>query len=449
MFTRVRAYDWHPVTTQRFPMRLGALTLCLGVMGTALSELAAQQAELPRAAPATVGFSPERLATLDAPYKKFVDDGSLSGIVTLVVRHGKIVASNAYGYQDLEKKTPMRADSIFRIYSMTKPITGVAMMKLYEQGKWQPSDPLSLHIPEFADLQVYAGTNADGSVKLEKPAHPPTVGEVMTHTAGFTYGFFGDTPVDKQYRADSPLSAPTLQVFVEKVARIPLLYQPGTQWVYSVSVDIQGHLVEKLSGKSLPDYLQQEIFGPLGMQDTSFAVPAAKLDRLATIYRYDQKGGRTPSPRDPNISTVPGMASGGGGLYSTARDYARFAQMLANGGVLNGTRILAPSSVALMRANQLPDSFRDKGFGVGRQRIRPGFGFGYDVAVFDDPHRAGSTTGTGTYLWDGAAGTWFWIDPVNDIVFVGMIQRMGANGPELQNLSRALVHQALVEPAGR
>ena len=428
-------------------MRFGPPALILALLCVVLPTVGAQDAELPTAAPATVGFSPERLALLNPSYKKFVDDGSLSGIVTLVARHGKVVATNAYGFQDLEKKTPMRQDAIFRIYSMTKPITGVAMMKLYEQGKWHPDDPLSRYIPEFADLQVYAGTDAAGAVKLEKPAHPPTVGELMTHTAGFTYGFFGDTPVDKQYRADSPLSAPTLQAFVEKVARIPLLYQPGTQWVYSVSVDIQGHLVEKLSGKSLPDYLQQEIFGPLGMRDTSFAVPAAKLDRLATIYRYDQKGAVTPTPRDAKISTVPGMASGGGGLYSTARDYARFAQMLANGGVLNGARILAPSTVALMRANHLPDSFRDKGFGVGRQRIRPGFGFGYDVAVFDDPHQAGSTTGTGTYLWDGAAGTWFWIDPTNDIVFVGMIQRMGANGPELQNLSRALVQQALVEPS--
>ncbi len=326
------------MTTERLPIRFGAPALVLALLCVALPSVGAQDAELPTAAPATVGFSPERLAALDAPYKKFVDDGSLSGIVTLVARHGKVVASNAYGYQDLEKKTPMRQDAIFRIYSMTKPITGVAMMKLYEQGKWHPDDPLSRFIPEFANLQVYAGTDAAGNVKLEKPAHPPTVGEVMTHTAGFTYGFFGDTPVDKQYRADSPLSAPTLQAFVDKVARIPLLYQPGTQWVYSVSVDIQGHLVEKLSGKSLPDYLQQEIFGPLGMRDTSFAVPAEKLDRLATIYRFDQKAGLTPNPRDSNISTIPGMASGGGGLYSTARDYARFAQMLANGGVLNGAQ---------------------------------------------------------------------------------------------------------------
>jgi CubicO group peptidase (beta-lactamase class C family) len=372
----------------------------------------------------------------------------VSGIVTLVARHGKIVSSDVYGYQDVAKKVPMRQDTIFRIYSMTKPITGVAMMKLYEQGKWHPDDPLSRHIPEFANLQVYAGTDASGKMMLEKAGHAPTVGELMTHTAGFTYGFFGNTPVDKQYQADNPFAAPTLKGFIDKLAGLPLLYQPGSQWVYSVSVDVQGYLVEKLSGKPLPEFMRQEVFDPLGMRDTAFNVPAAKMDRLATVYRFDPKTGLTPVPNDPNVTTVPGLASGGGGLYSTARDYARFAQMLANGGALNGVRVLAPATVALMRANHLPASLMDNRFGIGLQRMRPGFGFGYDVAVFTDPHTAGSTTGKGTFLWDGAAGTWFWVDPANDIVFIGMIQRMvGSPGmPNLQHLSRALVDQALIEP---
>jgi CubicO group peptidase (beta-lactamase class C family) len=286
-------------------------------------------------------------------------------------------------------------------------------------------------------------------MKLEKPEHLPTIGELMTHTAGFTYGFFGATPVDKLYQSNNPLAAPTLQAFVEKLAKIPLLYQPGSEWVYSVAVDVQGHLVEKLSGKSLPEFMRQEIFEPLGMRDTAFNVPAAKLERLATVYNFDPRSGKLmPVPNDPNVTSVPGLASGGGGLYSTARDYARFAQMLATGGALNGVRILAPSSVALMRANHLPDFLLTDEFGIGFQRMRPGFGFGYDVAVFEDPHLVGSTTGKGTYLWDGAAGTWFWVDPTNDVVFIGMIQRMMTGGgmPNLQNLSRALVHQALVEP---
>jgi CubicO group peptidase (beta-lactamase class C family) len=435
------------MTSRRRRLLLFAVAPLLALLWTPSREVIARQAELPTVAPKTVGFSSERLALLNASMKRLVDEGVLPGIVTLVTRHGKIVSSDVYGYQNLAKKAPMRPDTIFRIYSMTKPITGVAMMKLYEQGKWHPDDPLSRYIPEFANVQVYAGVDAAGKPMLEKPAHAPTVGELMTHTAGLTYGFFGSTAVDKMYVSENPLAAPTLQGLVDRLGKLPLLYQPGTQWVYSLSVDVQGYLVEKLSGKSLPDFMRAEIFEPLGMRDTAFAVPAAKLDRLATVYRSDPKGALTAAPDDPNVATVPGLASGGGGLYSTARDYLRFAQMLANGGVLDGARILAPSTVALMRANHLPDSLRDKGFGIGIQRIRRGFGFGYDVAVFDDPHQAGSTTGAGTFLWDGLAGTWFWVDPVNDIVFVGMIQRIGSAGmPNLQNLSRALVHQALVEP---
>ena len=433
-----------------FILRLGALlllTILPVLLETAPLGIVAQSGELPAAAPKEAGFSGERLAALDLSLKKYVDDGALSGIVTLVTRHGTIVSSNTYGYQNLAGKVPMRPDTIFRIYSMTKPITGVAMMKLYEQGKWRPDDPLSKHIPEFANLQVYAGTDPSGKPVLEKPAHAPTVGELMSHTAGFTYGFFGSTPVDKLYLSENPLAAPNLQAFIETLARLPLLYQPGTQWVYSVSVDVQGYLVEKLSGKSLPEFMRQEIFEPLGMRDTAFAVPAATMDRIATVYRFDPNAGLTPVPHAAGVNQVPGLASGGGGLYSTARDYARFAQMLANGGTLGGARILTPSSVVLMRTNHLADSLRDNRFGVGIHRMRPGAGFGYDVAVFDDPVKAGSTAGKGTYFWDGLAGTWFWIDPANDIVFVGMIQRVLAAGmPNLQELSRTLVQQALITP---
>jgi len=270
----------------------------------------------------------------------------------------------------------------------------------------------------------------------------------MTHTAGFTYGFFGQSPVDRLYQAHNPLAESDLQAFIDRLAEIPLAYQPGERWEYSVSVDIQGYLVEKLSGQSLADFMRTHIFEPLDMHDTGFAVPAAKQARLATVYGFTPEMGLTPMPHDPNVGREPRLASGGGGLYSTARDYARFAQMLANGGVLDRARVLAPSTVALMRSNHLSDALLAGGFGIGFQQMRPGFGFGYDVAVFDDPHRVGSTTGQGTYLWDGAAGTWFWIDPTNDIVFVGMIQRMMSAGgmPNIQNLSRALVQQALVDP---
>jgi CubicO group peptidase (beta-lactamase class C family) len=398
--------------------------------------------------PETVGFSSERLQRLDSAMRGLVEKKEFSGMITVIARHGKIVNFKVHGNQDIESGKPMQKDTIFRIYSMTKPITGVAMMILYEEGKWNPDDPLSKHIPEFASLKVFAGTDKDGNPILEAPAHPPTVGELMTHTAGFTYGVFGATPVDKMYQKDNPLRSASLQEFISKLAGLPLLYQPGEGWVYSVSVDIQGYLVEKLSGKTLPDFMRERVFEPLGMKDTGFSVPENKLPRLATIYAADPKSpDLKPQPRDPNVTKTPGMASGGGGLYSTAIDYLRFAQMLLNDGELNGVRILAPSSVDLMRANHLPERLMNGKFGIGVQQLRPGFGFGYDVAVFEDPAKAGSTVGKGTYLWDGAAGTWFMIDPTNDVILVGMIQRMmGPGMPGIETMSRALTYQALTDP---
>jgi CubicO group peptidase (beta-lactamase class C family) len=271
----------------------------------------------------------------------------------------------------------------------------------------------------------------------------------MSHTAGFTYGVFGNTPVDKMYQESNPLQAGSLKEFIDRLAKLPLVYQPGEGWIYSVSVDVQGYLVEKLSGKSFPDFVRERIFVPLGMKDSGFFIPAEKLARLATIYTTDAKSpGLTALPRDPNVTKVPGLPSGGGGLYSTAEDYLRFAQMLLNGGELNGVRILSPSTVALMRVNHLPERLMTGKFGIGFYTMQPGLGFGYDFAVFENPAKFGSTAGQGTYLWDGAAGTWFWIDPANDLVFVGMIQRMltAAGAPNMEDLSRTLIYQALVDP---
>jgi CubicO group peptidase (beta-lactamase class C family) len=423
-------------------MRRGAW-ISLIALSVAGGSAQGQVRDFVKVQPEAAGFSSQRLQRLDGAMRTLVEKKELSGVITALTRHGKLVDFAIHGYQDLAAAKPMQKDTIFKIYSMTKPITGVAMMILYEEGKWQPGDPLAKHIPELASLKVFAGHDAVGTPILEAPAHPPTVGEVMTHTAGFTYGFFGETYVDKMYQKENPLRSASLQEFIEKLAKLPLVYQPGEGWVYSVSVDVQGYLVEKLSGKPLPDFMNERIFSPLGMKDTAFAVPESKLPRLATVYSNDMK----PVPPDPNVSKVPGMASGGGGLYSTATDYLRFAQMLANGGELDGVRILAPSSVELMQANHLPDKLMTGKFGIGFQTMRPGFGFGYDVAVFVDPALAGSTTGKGSLLWDGAAGTWFIVDPTNDIVFVGMVQRMlGPAMPNLETLSRALVNQALVDP---
>lgn len=422
---------------------ISALSLaCLIAVG-------AQAAGLPEAPPQSVGFSAERLQRLERGMQEMVDQKQLAGVVTVVARHGKIVHQKAYGKLAIGGDAPIQKDSITRIYSMTKPIVGVAMMMLYEEGKWRPTDPIARYLPEFANLKVYAGTDPDGKPMLEAPKHAPTLGELMSHTAGFTYGIFGNSPVDKLYGQVNPLFASSLGEFVDKMATLPLAYQPGEGWMYSVSVDIQGALVEKLSGKSLPDFLQERIFAPLGMKDTAFHVPAEKMPRLATMYAWNAASKELKAePHDPGVNKVPGMASGGGGLYSTATDYALFAQMLLNEGELNGKRLLAPSTVRLMRAVHTPDELMDGRFGIGVTRLRPGLGFGYDFAVFEDPNAIGTMAGAGTYLWYGVGGTWFWVDPSNDVIFVGIIQRRGGvpGAPEIQEYSRQLTYQALVAP---
>jgi CubicO group peptidase (beta-lactamase class C family) len=390
--------------------------------------------------PETVGFSTERLERLHAAMQRTIDDQELAGIVTALARHGKIVDQRTYGKKDLASGAPMDPNTIFRIWSMTKPVTGVAMMILYEQGKWSAEDPIAKYIPEFAKLKVDGGAN---------PVHPPTMGELMSHTAGFTYGVFGDTAVDKAYRDANVLGSANLQEMVGKVAKIPLLYQPGTQWVYSISADIQGHIVEKLSGKTLGEFMRANIFQPLGMKDTGFHVPADQISRMSGGHRLDAAGHIVATPVNVQAyAKEPGMPSGGGGLVSTARDYLRFAQMLANGGELDGVRILAPSSVTLMRSNRLPRAITDSGaFGIGSSHMNAGFGFGFDFGVHMDPAYNGRTVGNGTYLWSGAEGTWFWIDPTNDIVFVGMIQRdLNSGKRDMMALSQQAVYQALINP---
>ena len=432
------------------------LLLCLSVAATVPSPHLRAQAALAapaamaRATPESVGFSSEALARIDEGMQSLVDKHHLAGIVTLVARHGKVVQHKAYGVQDIESRAPMQPDTIARIASMTKPATGAAMMMLYEQGKWKPSDPIAKHIPEFANLKVYAGVDAAGALILEAPAHAPTMGELMSHTAGFTYGLFGNTPVDKLYQAAAPLDAPSLQAFIDKMAALPLLYQPGQRWVYSVSVDIQGYLVEKLSGQTFPEFLRTHIFEKLGMKDTAFFVPEAKLSRLATIYTWNQgSGALAPQPRTPQVSQAPGLPSGGGGLYSTAADYFRFAQMLLNGGQLDDVRLLKSSTVEMMRTNVLDDQVLNSKSGIGPARILPAQGFGYDVAVVLDPVALKSPVGKGTFWWWGIFGTWFWIDPTNDVVMVGIIQRQGGvpGAMNHEDVARAGVYQALVNPA--
>ena len=419
--------------------------------------------------PESLGFSSERLKRLDAIMQQSIEDHEYSGVVTLLARHGKIVSFSSLGSQDLETRVPMSHDTIFRIASMTKPMTAAAMMILYEEGKWTLQDPVAKFIPEFSDLQVYAG-RADlmGKLQLESPTHEPTLLELMTHTAGFSYGL-EETPAERLYRDDSDKSIfgiGSLQMMIARLSAAPLLYQPSTHWKYSLSSDIQGYIIEKLSRVTFPQFLKTRLFEPLGMSDTDFYVPEEKRKRFAALYQVKDDA-RTLERVQPDAipygdyAKMPALAFGGAGLVSTAVDYFRFCQMLLNGGQLDGVRVLSPGTVKLILSNHLPESLMAdyKGAGFVTQP-RPGLGYGFGGAVVTDPGLAGTLMGKGSYLWDGAFGTWFWVDPTNDIVFIGMVQRYcwiarpcsttqksrAGIPPNLEELSRALTYQALLRP---
>ena len=396
--------------------------------------------------PEAVGLSREGLERVDAVLEELIAADELAGALTMVVRHGRTAHVNPMGKKDLATGAPLAADTIFRIYSMTKPVTAAAMMALYDEGRWRPQDPISKHLPELADLKVLASLDAGGKPVLAAPDHAPTMRELMTHTAGFSYGFMPE-PVDDFYRAAHIWTQGSLDAFVRTVAALPLAYQPGTQWRYSIAMDIQGAIIERLSGQRLADFMRTRLFEPLGMVDTGFFVPPEKASRLSGLYRKSKTRGLAPPdvlPLGVNHSKPPAMASGGGGLVSTAADYARFAQMLLDRGTFGGVRILQPESVDLMSRNQLPPELMAGPWGVGYQQIRPGFGYGFNCAVHYDPDAAGVPVGKGTFQWDGAAGTWFWIDPVNDLVFVGMIQLLSESLPSLQQKTQRRIAKALV-----
>ena len=404
-------------------------------------------ADLEYASPESVGVDSQRLTRVTERMQEFVDAGQLAGVVTMAARDSKIFHAEAVGYRDLASQDPMEINDIFRIYSMTKPITGVAMMMLYEEGKFRLSDPVEMHIPEFTDLQVYAGQDADGNMITEPQNHKMTMRELMSHTGGLSYGIFSQSAVDDMYvEADILDSNSTLQDMIDKLAAIPLRQQPGSQWHYSVSVDVQGYLVEKLSGQKFGDFLQERLFEPLGMVDTDFYVTQEKADRLAEVYGYTPYGELTAREgfEGANYLVNPTFQGGGGGLVSTAQDYIRFSQMLLNGGELDGVRILSPLTVDLMHRNQMPADMPQNVLGAR------GTSFGLDFAIIENPVEAESYS-KGEYYWGGAAGTWFWVDPVEDIVFVGMIQQFGGQGqavPNVRGASRQALYQSIVEPKG-
>jgi CubicO group peptidase (beta-lactamase class C family) len=398
-----------------------------------------------------VGFDSGRLERLHGYLANAVAHGEAAGFVTLLARHGKIVELKTYGRPDLASDRPMSPDEIFELASMTKPITGVALMMLFEEGKWRLDDPITKYLPELKSLKVLTGTGPDGKPILTDMKRPATMRELMSHTAGFGYYLDASHPVDKLFLAADVLGAQSSQQLVDRVAGLPLVYQPGEAWYYSIAVDLQGVIVERLSGMRLGDFMRTRIFEPLGMKDTGFYVDPAKLARLATLYTVDPKTGRLSPLKIVGNSPVqaatspPSFEAGGVGLMSTAPDYARFCQMILGGGELDGVRILSPASIALMGASAAPFEVLTSSKGDGR--FKPGEGFGLDFKVIEDPRRAGRMEGAGTLNWNGVFGTWFWVDPTNDVVFVGMVQRLGGPGADsFGEMARTLTYQALTHP---
>jgi len=406
--------------------------------------------DLSPAAPAQVGLAPRGLAAIDAYLQDLVDKGVLAGLVTLTARHGKVAHISTLGKKDLATGEPMAADTMFRIFSMTKPVTAVAMMVLHDQGLWSPDDPIDKHLPEFANVKVFGGMDAAGAVTLHDPDHAPTLRELLTHTAGLIYGRVPMDGLETLYEAADIWRSAGLAEMAAKLGGLPLAYQPGTKWIYSLAMDVQGAIIERLSGQNLPDFMRERIFEPLGMIDTAFHTPPEKKPRLATLYRSSVSRGLVPlaaNPLLPDHAAPPALASGGGGLISTVGDYARFAQMLLNGGEFAGKRIVSGEGLKLMMTNQLSEEMLAQGWGVGKQQIRPGFGYGFNGVVFTDPEAAGIPVGRGTYHWDGAAGTWFWVDPANDLIFVGMVQLLSETAPPLQATTQTLMADAILQEA--
>lgn len=411
--------------------RMVAFGTCLTfLMLGAITPLQGQPVSL--ADPAEVSVSPERLQRVQQLLDGFVSRGELAGLVAIVARQGKVIHLSHSGMADLERGRAMRDDTIFRIYSMTKPITSVALMMLYEEGRFQLDDPVARYIPAFEGLQVYQGGLA-ANPDLESPARPMQVRDLLTHTSGLTYGFFSETPVDSLYREVNPLQAETLDGFIARLSTLPLLFDPGERWHYSVATDVLGYLVEQLSGQPFDVFLRERLFEPLGMIDTGFHVPPEKHERFAANYTPDGQGGLTlvDDPVEGSFSRPATFFSGGGGLVSTASDYMRFAQMLLNGGKLDGRRYLGVKTVDLMATNFLDGEYA------------PGYGFGLGVQVRTDLARGNVIGSIGEYGWSGAANTHLFIDPEEELIGIVFTQLFPFGYYPLARRFRVAVYQAL------
>lgn len=394
-------------------------------------------------------FAPRRLERItDHLDKHYIQSGKIAGCQTLVARHGEVAYCESQGSMDLERRKPMADDTIFRIYSMTKPITSVALMTLYEQGAFQLNDPVSRVIPEWRDQQVYvSGSGAD--MQTRAPKQPMTFRHLLSHTGGLTYGA-ADHPVDQAYREQGVRrgEGETLRTFVEKLARVPLRYDPGEQWLYSLSTDVCGYLVEALSGQRFDQYLQQQIFDPLEMQDTSFSVAPAKVDRFAANYqrRPDKTLQLIDDPAVSSYLKTPAFFSGGGGLTSTIADYYRFCEMLRRGGELDGARILGPRTIELMTKNHLTGGLdlAQMALGGRSETANEGVGFGLGFAMTLGEVEAG-TIAAGDYYWGGAASTIFWVDPNEDLVVIFMTQLMPSGSFNFRGQLKNIIYSAIVD----
>jgi len=391
-------------------------------------------------APEKHGFSPERLERLSENLERELAVRKTPGAAVLIMRHGVIVYEETFGEQDMVTKTPMDLNSIFRIYSMTKPITSAAVMMLWEQGYFKLDDPISLYIPEFSKMKV-AVDNEDQSeiLSLEKPKREITIQDLLRHTSGITYGIFGKpTAVRKEYiKTNLSPSHQTIEEFIEKITLLPLIANPGDRWEYGYSTDVLGYLVEKISGMSLDAFFDQYILSPLKMEDTGFFIPENKLHRAAQGFDYSTN---TYPAHLKDVARPPLMHSGGGGLVSTLYDYARFSQMMLNGGELDGVRLLSPKTVELMTSNHVEAS-------VERGDLYlpgPGYGFGLGYAVRLEPGISAMAGSQGNYRWGGWAGTGIWIDPREEMIAIYMMQDV-ASSAYLRERFKILVYQAIVE----
>ena len=404
----------------------------------------------PRKDPAELGFDPRRLARIDRHFASYVDDGRLAGWQLLVTRDGAVAHAATYGMRDRETALPVQQDTLWRIYSMTKPITSVAAMILWEEGRFELTDEVARFIPAFADLRVYDRGSTPRPYTV--PAiEPVRIWHLLTHTAGLTYGFLHTSVVDGLYRAagyewGSPRGV-DLAGACEAWAALPLLFQPGTAWGYSVATDVLGRVVEVVSGQPLDTFLQERVLGPLGMVDTAFWT--SEQERLARLYTPDPAGGAA-LPMDSfgrAALRAPTMLSGGGGLVSTAADYARFTGMLAGRGALDGERLLGSRTVGMMARNWLPGG-QDLGqlsTGGFAETTFEGIGFGLGFAVVDDPVPSRTLSSPGEFYWGGAASTAFWVDPVEDITVQFFTQLLPSSTYPLRQQLRQLVNAALVD----